>query len=282
MDNKMWFGNRNHMQWIACPEVGADYGSQGNSQSGAYLNGGAFHRQTLNAAKRWSFNWSMTSRDTVRKLTDYVEGVYGPGLIYWTDPFTMDRNVLPQSWAVPALGAEDAITLDGSDTRPTLVATSANSLGYPPFSAVYSVASNANVRRLYVPIPPGHKAWVGVHGGTSTGRVMVQPTSGVNPTGSPTAVPVASVAAALFSHSFSAPAGVGGIELYLEKGKNYILSGLMVQVLPNGQSPNITSFVSGQGASGAQFDGFPSKEAYSAAFDLVGVSAEFIETEQWL
>lgn len=281
-NNMMWFGNRNYMQWVACPRVGASYGSQGSTQSSQYLSGGAMHRQSFTAAKTFQLSWTMAPASTVRAITDYVEGVYDSGFIYWSDPFTMDQNVLPQSFATPSLGAHDGSILDGSDTRPTLVQTDANPNGYPTMTAVYDVAASAKVRKFYVPIPPGHAAWVGVHGATSAGGVMVQPTVGTGPSGAEVRIPVAAVTDQLFSDTFPATGEQAGIELSLEKGKMIALSGVVVQVLPVGKTPRPSPrFISGQGASGCSFNGYPSKEAYSAALDLIGLSAEFIETEQW-
>lgn len=282
-EHKMWFGNRAYMQWVACPEVGADYNASAATRSGKYLNGGAFHRRSLSAAKTFGLSWSLTSRDTVRKITDYFEGVYGDGLIYWSDPFTMDRNVLPQSFATPALGGHDAVILDGSETRPQIVPTDANQLGYPSDMAIYEVSPTAQVRTQYVPIPPGHAAWVGAHGVPSAGGVSVQKTSGTSSQGAPVIIPVAPLDSPLVAHQFPATGANSGIEVSLQKGATVGIAGLIVQVLPAGVQPTQDrTFISGQGASGCEFSDAPAKEAYSAAMDLVGLSAELVEVGQWL
>lgn len=282
-DEKMWFGNRNYMQWIACPKVGAEYGSQGAVQSGAFLNGGAFHRQTLSAAKTFQLSWPLSSRDKVRAITDYLEGVYGEGAIYWSDPFNMDKNVLAQAWATPWLGTKDGVILSGTDVRPSVVPTSANSLGYPVFSANYSLNSTTDVpRRHWVPIPPGYTAWVGVHGvAGSGGKAYARTTSGASAAGASVELPILSVASTTrVSNSFTG-ASVDGIEVWIGGTGTITLSGIIVQVLPTGQTPLQGGFISGQGHSGCSFQGYPTREEYSAALDLVGLSANFIETEQW-
>lgn len=466
-DKMMWFGNRNYMQWIPCPQVGADYAGNGRGNGGQYLHGGAFRRQTKNVARSRRLTWPLNGRDALRPLTDYVEGVYGDGPIYWLDPFDMDQNVLAQSFATPSLGGYDAITLNGEDKRPQLVPTSANSYGYPTESAVYTAnGTRSKFFKHYVPVPPGYTAWVGAHGDpTSSGGIRVQPTQGPAAIGAPTRItPLPVNTSQRFSHSFPAAGAQGGIELTLDAdartniwkytgdgpagdttgwggyrsslvnsggfiratmteasaggasgaqallvGSNlptvtagdtiqagaYLrgstgngaiaiqffdsaltfipgsqtvgpeavlnaatwtpaysgatapanaaymrvvllsttpsaindtldfmrvtvekspvamgtpfsgatagatwsgtpfaspsslavgsvtLAGVMVQVLPTGTSPTPGGFISGQGHSGMSYDGYPEKSAYSAALDLVGLTASFIETEQW-
>lgn len=281
MDKLMYFGNRNYMQWVKCPEAGATYDSQGSSQSAGYLNGGAFRRNSLSAAKRFNMSWALTSRDNIRSITDYAEGVYGPGAIYWGDPFTMDKNMLTQSFATPSLGGYDGVILDGTDERPELVPTSANTLGYPVESAQYLTGQASAPLKHWIPVPAGHTAWIGAHGDpTSTGGLRVQPTARDAEVGAATIIPVTSVESTQrVTHSFLGTEQ-GGIEVSLAEGST-TLAGVIVQVLKNGVQPETGGFISGQGQSGCDWDELPSKNAYSAAMDLVGVSASFIETEQW-
>jgi hypothetical protein len=284
---KMWFGNRKHMQWIQCPEAGANYTSEGTAATARFLDGGAFHRQTFNAAKTWSLSWALTSRDNVRAITDYVDGVHGDGPIYWSDPFVMDRNIAPQSLATPALAGYDAVSLMYS-AEPELVATSANSLGYPAESAVYSTVTNLQERPFYFPIPPGYTAWVGVHGSVDGGSSGIQVNKAFGPstdTGTSIIPDVLSVLdETRVNYSVDhLPGFVDGIELSLTvaAGESVTLSGIIVQVLPTGVLPEPGGFISGQGASGCVFNGWPEKEMYSAVMDYVGLRADFIETEQW-
>lgn len=278
-DRKMYFGNRYYMQWIACPESGSERGSQGSQQSGTYLHGGAFNRQTFNAAKTRTLSWSLNGRDVLRPVTDYVEGVYGEGAIYWLDPFDADQNMLAQSFATPSLAARGAIILNGSAERPQLVPTGQNPFGYPRESAVYQLGPSDTPFRHWIPVPQGYTAWVGVHGDTSS-------TTGVTVRTRSTET-VASVlptnTAQRFNASFPITNAQDGVELSLESTTpaTLIVAGIMVQVLPTGQMPETGGFISGQGHAGMSFNGYPSKNAYSAALDLVGLSANFIETEQW-
>lgn len=282
-DSRMWFGNRNYMRWVPCPQVGADYGLSGSQQQADYLSGGSFVRNSMNKAKTFALTWSLTSRDDIRGVTDFAEGVYGPGPIYWSDPFNMDKNVLAQAMATPSLGGYDAPTLTGGE-RPQLVPTSFNTLGYPTESASYvtNIATDTPLRH-YVPIPPGYTAWVGVHGSAGTGgAIYVLPTKGTAAAGSPTAATMLSVTnTTRVNLSVDSSSSVDGIEIYLGGTGSVTLSGIIVQVLRTGRTPEVGGFISGQGHSGCDWSTLPARDAYSAALDLVSVSAGFTETEQW-
>lgn len=285
-DKKMWFGNRNYMQWVPCPQSGATYGLSGSQQGSSYLSGGQFVRNSVNKAKTFNFSWSLTERDNIRSITDYVEGVYGKGAIYWVDPFTMDKNALAQSFATPSIGGYDGPILAGEE-RPELVATPVNGLGYPTQSARYDISAGAYTKKHWIPIPPGHTAWVGAHGvPESTLGLRVQPTNGMTPVGAPVDLDVEPVTStARVTMGFPADTPNAGIEVSLatpDAGSGYItLSGVIVQILKSGVTPEPGGFISGQGHSGCDWQTLPSREAYSAAMDLVGLSAQLVETEQW-
>lgn len=286
-DKKMWFGNRNYMQFIQCPEAGANYTSEGTASTARFLDGGAFHRQTFNAAKTWSLSWALTSRDNVRAITDYVEGVHGEGYIYWVDPFVMDRNAAPQALATPALAGYDGPSLMYS-AEPELAETSANSLGYPKESAVYSTVTNVQERPYYFPVPPGYTAWIGVHGSTTDEASGIQLNTAYGPATETSVGTILTMLDVLdetrVNHAVThVPGVIDGFELSLvvTAGASVTLSGVIVQILRDGVTPEPGGFISGQGASGCVFNGWPEKEMYSAIMDYVGLRAEFIETEQW-
>lgn len=280
----MWFGNRNYMQWVRCPEVSASYGARGSQQSSSYLNGGAFNRQTFTAAKNYRLTWSRTDSAEISKITDYVEGVYGRGNIYWTDPFTSHINALPQSIAAPSIGAFDGVILDGSDTRPAVVPTPSVNLGLPPQSALYDLAIPSNRVRpeFWVPVPPGHGIVYIVHATTSNSAAVAIRQETVSGAGSWSAIT---------PNTKRSSANLGGttgayVGIRLQGTGSMLLSGVVLKVLPSSEISAAMaswdgSFSSGQGHSGVSFDGYPTKEMYSAKLDMVGLTAEFIEVGQW-
>ena len=275
---EMWFGNRNKMQWVPCPSVGMPVSRSSFSRGANYLHGGQRRVVTFNGARTYELNWSLPERDRLRPITDYAEGVWGEGPIFWSDPFNMDKNVLAPSYATPSLGGYDAITLNGAEARPNIVPTSANSYNYPFESAVYTITgAGANSPRHWIPIPPGYSAWVGVHGVAGSGG-LVRCTTDAGVTSN---LPILSVATdTRVGTEFT---GTTGISLWLGGAGTITLSGIMVQIFKTSvTTPPKGGFISGQGHSGCSFDGeHPAMEAYSAALDKVGMSAKLVETGQW-
>lgn len=281
----MWFGTRGRMQWIGAPDVTMPSSSINWNARLKFLGGGARVRSSMASAREYTMSWSLVHRSDVQAVIDYADGMYGSGAIYFADPFAMDQNMLPIAWAQPYISGYDGIILDNGRVRPQLIPTSANAYGYPAESAVFNVITppvGADIYSVYVPIPPGYTAWVGAHGQAGTGG-LVQCTVSTGPatvgaTTNLTLLPVTT--ATRFNHSVASTAG-DGIILKLGGSGTITLSGLMVQLLPTGDTPATGGFISGQGHSGCSFGAKPSYTPYNAALDRVGVVAELIETESW-
>lgn len=296
MAGKMWFGTRGFETWVRAPAINPSYGRVGYSngeQTG--LNGTGFTSGSKSAHNTYQLTWSPTaSRDAIRAIEDFADGVYdtvsGINLIYWIDPMAADKNVLPQNWATPSLAVEDGVPLVSDAfgrTRPIAVATPSNELRYPARSARYSMKSDSSTMELYIPIPPGYSAWVGIHGDTAAQDVIqvdrVRGATVVSTGAKPVVLPTTSLTRV--NTEFSS-ADSSGIVLRFAKPTNsntlvFILHGLMVQILPIGSPPKIGGFVSGQGHAGCQFVGKVQKTPYSAMLGedgRVGASATLKET----
>jgi hypothetical protein len=245
---QMWFGTRDYMQWINMPAIDSDMSKVGWQTQSQYINGGSRIRRSLTGHKEYNLAWPLQSRDDIREITDYADGIYGNGNIYFLDPFAMDRNVLPQYWATPALAADDAPILFGT-TAPTTVDTGANSYSYPVKSAVYSLSSATTTKaQLFIPLAPGTTGWIGAHG-TSTGSAAVRVTPTIGASGTGTAVNLtllSSTTDTRVNQSFSGDLYSGVlIELYTASTGTITLSGLMMQVLDSAATPQVGSFISG-------------------------------------
>lgn len=284
----MYFGTRGYMQWVPACATNPDFSQVGWNSQMQYLNGGAGVRSSAGSHKEYTMSWDSASRDALRPIIDYASGVYdstdGINLIYWLDPMAMDKNLLPMLWSFPAQGVADGLTLTpGQD--PTVGSTPYNTLGYPARSATYR--TNISSQTVWVPIPPGYTAWVGVHGSkTGSAGVVATPTQG--------AAQLAPVEPALLSvtsttrvnTSFDSTTCDGIILALKNTGVNstdtVTISGMIVQVLPTGSVPATGGFISGQGHSGCQFLEKPSQTPRSAALDKIALSAKLIETGTWL
>lgn len=276
-----YMGTRNQLLEVRAPSVNMPSSKQGYFNKVDYLNGGTSIRRSTAAHKNYTMTWNSVDRDEARKILDLADGVYGDGPIYVHDPIAADRNVLPQWWATPSQGLTDGLALNNG-ARGVGVATPANPLGFPTNSITYTVLSG-QTRRLWVPIPPGHTAWVGAYGADGTGGTVVA-TPSIDAVNSGTPVTLALLAVTddtRFNQSFDSTS-YDGVELTLGGEGTVTLSGIMVQVLETGVTPATGGFISGQGNSGLQFTAQPTYTPYSSALDKVGVVAELTEYYGWI
>lgn len=283
--NRVYFGNRERMTWVRAPDAnydGSRMGWDGNVTQ--YLNGGANVRRSTLAHRTYSLTWNMMSRDEIRAIMDYADGMYGDGAIYYLDPFAMDKNLLPQHWAVPSLAYDDPYLLVGGNGY--LVRGNygggANSRGFPTQSMI--VEGKGTGPSIYIPIPPGHTAWFGEYGyAQANGPVAVTPDGGATSfpriTGMDSGV--------LFSDYWNGDV-YRGITLSMgTTSQSYrgTLTGMMLRIYPNnvnGFAPSLApEFVSGQGHSGLRFTAQPTLTQYNKALDKVSLSASLIEDEVW-
>lgn len=277
----MWFGTRAYMQEVPDPDIDPDFSSLGWGEETQFVGGGLGVSSSVSSHREYYLSWTAILASEGRQITDYADGVYGSGLIYWLDPIAARSNALPQSWATPAQGGYDAVPLAGS-VRPTLSANADLSQGYPAEKATYTLAGDTTLRSVYIPIPPGHVAWVGVHGDAGAqDRVKVTPYTGatagtvVNPT-------ILSVST---TTRVNTEVEGTGLELSLDitsPGACPIV-GMIVQVLPDGETPATGGFISGQGHSGCRFMGKPTRLAFKVGSpDQVSVTAKLGEVGEWV
>jgi len=279
----MYFGTKDYMQSVACPNVNIPSNKVGWSTGQQYINGGAYVRRSTAAHKEYELTWDRVAREDIIPILNYADKLYGDGAVYWLDPFIADFNVLPQYLASPFQVLDDGPPILADGAIQESVTTPANTLGYPTRSVRFTTTADTTARRnIWVPIPSGYSAWVGVHGFDQSGDagVTISPTvgSGFGTDIDATILPVTSTTRVADE--------VTGDGLYLsytpgDPGDSITLSGIMVQVLPTGQAPSTGNFCSGQGHSGCQFSEQPEYTPYSAAFGSGGMVAALIETEAW-
>lgn len=274
-------GTREKMLEVRAPSVNMPSSKQGYFNKVDFLNGGTSIRRSTAAHKNYTMTWNSVDRDEARKILDLADGIYGTGPIYIHDPMTADRNVLPQWWATPAQGLRDGLTLNNG-TRGESVATPANSLDFPVYSVIYTVLSG-ETRTVWVPIPDGYTAHVGAYGQDGTGgTVVATPTIDATNDGTPDTLTLLDVTDdSRFTETYDS-SSYDGVRLSLGGAGTLTLSGIMVQVLETGVTPETGGFISGQGNSGLQFVSQPTYTPYSAALDKVGVVAELTEYYGWI
>ena len=281
MANTMWMGTRERMIEIPCPSVGMPSSKSGWSTTVNFLNGGSAVRRSTAASKLYEMTWNSITRDEARTVLDLADRLYGTGEIYWLDPFAADKNVLPQQWASPMQAIYDGLPFIGTE-RPVATATP-NVNGFPVQSAQYTIASGDNARKIWVPIPTGYTAHIGVFGIDGTGgKVIATPTVGATSYDTPIDLDLMSVSSTARTNTTVENDGnINGVELKLGGVGTVILSGMIIQILKTGKTVTPGGFISGQGNSGCQFEAQPEYTPYSAMFDNVGMTATLIETGIW-
>lgn len=283
MADYVWMGTKSGMQWVACPAVDVNAGKQGFHNEVGFLNGGAWGRRSKAAAKRYAMSWNMRNYADVRPILDLADGMYGDGYIYYVDPFA--DNLFPSYWASPYQNYYDGpILVD--DTRPTLITNATSTNGYPVESVQYTVTSTSKVPTVFLPIPTGYTLHIGAHGAVQSGNATVTVTPVISSIATGTAVNLTLLTAASptrTNYSVAKSTGIIGVNVSLKSTSTGViqLDGLIAQVLPDGTAATTGGFLSGQGVSGMQFVDQPTVAQYSAAFDLVSVSANLEEREAW-
>lgn len=289
----MWFGTREYSQWIPCPRVNMQAGKVSWGTVSKYLGGGNYSRRSTTAAKEYGMEWALNSRDALRPVLDFADGMYGTDDVYFCDPFAMDKNVLPSYWAQGYMNAIDG-PLSASTfsfwppsttgimtgvTRPTLLDTGESVNGFPTQSG-----GAFGEHTLFIPIPIGYSIHFSVHAETPSvgGSIQIRILDkGVVTSGPFMPATQALTDPVLTGFSTFAATAHRGIEISIHGDTYY--NGMMAQILPTGQAPNINQgFVSGQGHSGLQFAP-PGVEyyEYSSALDKVQAAAKLVEVGAW-
>lgn len=286
LTRQIWFGTKERMTAVRAPQIDYDTSKIGwEGGTTQFLNGGAYVRRSTTAHKQYNFTWTNLPRDDIRTINDYADGVYGDGLIYFLDPFAMDRNILPQYWATPRLVFKDAPVLSGQDRQAFIQYPTAldNDLGYPTVAPQYvwdtSTWPAVQLRpSLYIPLPPDYTLWFGAHG-------VVTPAANSALTitadsGTPTRIQVLDVTDMnRFSDSWDSTTTTGvTINFGTTSAASAVISGMIAQVLPTGLTPQPGGFISGQGNAGVRFATQPQRQDYSAALDMVSLTAQLVES----
>lgn len=285
----MYFGTRDRMAWVACPAVERDSGAVGWSESGTYLNGGAFVARSKGSHRVHEMAWNMVSRKEAGLIESFASGVYGAGPYYWIDPMAADHNVLPTNWAYPAQELDTGVTLTNSAVSVAIPASAHASLPLRGITVTRLASVSGVGRKLFVPIPPGHSLHFGAWGthGVGTAGVFAQTinrSTGALGTRTRTNI-TAPTSGAWTRNTWNGNTHSG---VLLDVGWTGTVAatasiyGMVAQVLPNGRTPLATGWLDGLGTSGAEFEEHPERTDYSSIMDKVGLTATLVEVGTWL
>ena len=103
--NGLWIGTKEYANFVPAPRRGASASSDSWSEDAIGKNGGGYVSQSLGRHKVYQYDWG---RGTDRRYANFIQGlrdgVYGRGVIHFTDPTCYETNVLPPHWASPGMG----------------------------------------------------------------------------------------------------------------------------------------------------------------------------------
>lgn len=291
--NRMWFGTSERMRWIPAPKSPAEVPSHGWNTGATYLNGGGHEVHSWGSHKQFVYEWSESSSlEAAQVLKSYRDGSYGRGLLYFIDPLTYDKNVLPARWADPSM----TVDLEGGSlvggVEPTAVPTSGGSMNDLPVSSAYYDLSDIEPgfrgerESVFIPIPQGYTLHLGAfYTATGSGGVFVSPVAGGG-AGTPVKLTaVANNATNIVPDSFS---GVEGVRLWIGKSSagaaTTTVAGIVGRMAPTGSPVTVQGpWIGGMGHSGCKFVGVPTLTEYSAVDGgQVGYAATFKEVGDWL
>lgn len=268
---KMWFGTVDRMRWINAPLRGANMNPVGWRNGGALLNGGGFENYSFGTHKTYTFEWGGGSAVTMAQMMkSYRDGSFGRGPIYFLDPLTYNKNVLPARWAAPSMACGYEGASHVYSIEPLEVAVSGGeTLDLPIKAAQYNLTLIASGYRtdndtVFIPIPEGFTAYVGaIYATTGTGAVYATPVNTNGTLGANTVLtPVAVTATNIIPNTF-----VGGRGIRLWWGKTaagvatVTITAVTVRLYPSNLTPPASFFtgpwIGGMGHSGCRFSGEP-------------------------
>lgn len=288
MAGTVYFGNANYQTWIKAPASGMGAGSAGYSESLQFLNGGTSVRRSSQTHRTFDMSWSGSMNSGVvdsdlHVIKDFYDGIYGDGPFYWNDPFAVNQNILPPNWASPMLAEKDWPKLTNTLTPTFTAATVAN--GFPSKYATYTTTgAYTGTEKLVIIIPTGYTLNFGWHGpaaGSSTGIRIVPylrstglADTALNPTkitAGGTTRTNTTVSGTTYSHVEILVATAGAATVNI--------TGMIAQILLNGNSVAAGGFISGRGTNALEFSTAPTINYISSQINsgFIDMSATLTE-----
>ena len=193
---------------------------------------------------------------------------------------------MPPHWAAPGITEKDWPAI--WDFEPTeFIATDSNNLSYPSTSVQYDISDTdaaTSTKKLTIIIPAGYSLHFGWHGEVSTGTAGIKIDRHLRSTGEIESLTPAAIAVTSSNRTNVSISGTkySFIEIYLYKGSgavDFSISGMIAQLLEDGQTVESGGFITGRGTTGIEFSGPLNIEYYSAALNngQIGMSAQWIE-----
>lgn len=297
MSNKtMWFGTlyetvpgtssssvKARMSLVPVPDPDIQMGSEGYAETLDFEYGGADVVSSAQSHRVYEMAWGARANEMSAGLDlikRYSQRGFGPGLIYFADPFNYETNLLPPHWADPSLIEEGWRNI--YDVDPTFAQTASNSYDQPLTTATWAVdGAPADKRGICViPVHPLMTLHVGFSGAADgTAAVTVRPINTDGSYASTSALTLLDATTATRMNATFAGSSYKAVEIYFTGTGDLELTSGMAQLWATGTSPTLTgSFVPGQGNTGCRFESPAVPEEYRFAGNrMKGLAATLVE-----
>lgn len=189
---KLWFGNKQHFQWVPMPSTGIQRRNVFSQETATLDRGGAFSSRSVGRHAEFDFSFGAREAYGSEGLDVYqeyatgywddfgsnVNGFNPNNLIYFIDPMTMRANLFSPHWATPMLSLSGDYPPLGFGTLHS--ATPANIYRQPLRGVNFDITHTANTlpsatgQRFILPIPPGYTLRWGWSGSVVTGTPVIR------------------------------------------------------------------------------------------------------------
>lgn len=176
----MPFGySRGYVAQVPAPQTGMSKSNTGYSEVNEYGNGGASVTESAgkHAVYSMSFIGDASELEGIDIFSEFASGLWGKGLLHFSDPMNYDRNLLAPYWAAPHIsevGWKNCSlgTMTYSAFTPNAYVPYFRQVTYALTMAAASVPTHPSKIQTLL-IPPTHKLWLGFKG-TKTGSAVVR------------------------------------------------------------------------------------------------------------
>jgi hypothetical protein len=291
----LWIGTTSKMVTVPAPDLPFSISDSGYGDSMQFENGGAASVESAAFSKRYNFAYTIEDAALLSQVRRLRQGSYGTGLIYFSDPATFHRNVLPAHWAEPGLlehGWPDIY-----DTAPTgYAAVSSNSYDQPLRKPTWAITQAANTApsnsnaSCIIPIPPDHTLWLGVSGaatGTAVARLTGYNIASASSSGSNLTL-LTDTASTRLNTSLAGSSydyAILDFRRTTSDASTLTVTSIAAELWPTGTTPTLTgSHKPGEGNSGCRFLGGSVESQYRLARDAArweGLGFTLIEVGAW-
>ena len=288
MSRKVYFGNAQKQTWIDAPQSGMKASSVGSISEQQLLNGSTFIRRSQGSHRRFDMSWigslnASSLEDSLHTIKDFCDGIYGDGPFFWNDPYAVNTNILPPSWAAPMLTEIDWTNLATGITPTYTEAAVANSFPFR-YATFITDGAYSSATKLTVIIPTGYTFHFGWHGPATGATSGIRVVPYLRSTGlADTAINPTKITAGGTTRTNTQVSGTtySRVEIFVASSATATINvtAMIAQILPDSTSVATGGFITGRGTTGLEFASFPDVEYYSANVNdgQVGMSVSFAE-----